>query len=181
MKRTLLFGLLLAASAFSNQAFAQSDVTLNVRLHPIQTIVVKPAQNVVNLDYVTTTDYASGVTLDQNDHISIYSTGAFAVKVKSSTPTLESTHSGVSANINSSDLKITPSLGTGNQITGSVLNTVSLSTTPQVLISNTVGGIDKNFNISYAAAGAGSYVNKYFNVESPTVYTTTVTYTIEAQ
>ncbi len=180
MKKTLLLCVLLATVAFNNQAFAQ-DVTLKVTLRPIQTILINPAQKIVDLNYATKENYSNGVKLDQVDHISIYSTGGFAVKVKSGSPTLGSAHTGISEKIDATDILITPTLSTTTPLAGSTLSAVSLSTTPKTLITNTTGGIDKSFNINYAAAGGGKYVNKYFNVESPTVYTTTVTYTIEAQ
>ena len=44
-----------------------------------------------------------------------------------------------------------------------------------------VSGTDLKFNVAYNGKGNNDYVNKYYNVENPNVYTTTVTYTIEAQ
>ncbi|WP_430615279.1 hypothetical protein [Flavobacterium sp. JP2137] len=177
MKKTLLFSLLLVATAFSAHAQEEGTVTLNVKLHPIQTIMVNPSQNEVDLDYTTNEDYARGVSVKQRDHLSIYSTGAFNVNVRSSSSLL----TGTASNIDASDIKITAALGATKKLVGSTVNSVNLTAGDQLLISNTLGGIDRNFNITYAAAGAGKYINKYYSSESPTVYTTTVTYTIEAQ
>ncbi len=168
-----IFGLTLAAQA-------QDQVTLNVRLHPIQTIQVNSSQKIVDLNYQTINDYATGVSLEQPDHLTVYSTGGFAVSVQTTTDILESAHAEVTENISVSDIKLTPTLGT-SQLAGTILNTVNLSTTPATLFSNTTGGVNRTFNVEYEAAGANAYVNKYFNVEDPTVYTTTVIYTIEAQ
>lgn len=169
-----IFGLTLTAQAQTDQ------VTLNVRLHPIQTIEVTSSQSIVNLNYVTTDDYSNGASLEQPDHLTVYSTGGFKVSVQSTSATLESAHADVSENISVSDIKLIPNLGT-NALAGTDLNTVTLSTTPTTLFSNSIGGVNKQFNVEYEAAGANSYVNKYFNVENPTVYTTTIVYTIEAQ
>ncbi len=182
MKKLAIFTLATLAIALTSKTYAQAsdEVTLNVRLHPIQTIIVNGSQKTVNLDYITTDDYASGVELEQEDHLSIYSTGGFQVSVKSNSSTLESAHQDVTENINASDIQITPSQGT-SPLAGSTLQAISLSDQDQPLISNTIGGVGRTFNIKYEGAGGDAYVNKYFNVENPTTYTTTVVYTIEAQ
>lgn len=179
-KFAVLVCLFVIAGTSALMAQSSANATLNVRLHPIQTIVVNPAQNIVNLDYVTETDYASGVSSEQKDHLTVYSTGAFVVKANSSSSTLESNHQDVTENIDASDIVIRPEQGS-NQLSGATFTTINLSDQAQSIISNSTGGVDRTFNINYAGAGANSYVNKFFNVENPTVYTTTVIYTIEAQ
>src|SRR5690554_4744623 len=61
-------------------AFAQTaTANLSVTINPIQTIqVINPD---VNLNYSTTEHYKLGVSSEQADHLKIYSTGAFQVKV----------------------------------------------------------------------------------------------------
>src|SRR5690606_37430535 len=59
-------------------------VTLNVRLHHIQTLIINPDQKVVDLDYDTKDDYANGVQVTKNDHLQVYSTVGFGLKVKAS-------------------------------------------------------------------------------------------------
>jgi len=187
MKKAVIFTLGILALVLTPKAYGQTtnnvdsdEVTLNVRLYPIQTIVVNSSQKIVNLDYQTTDDYANGVALDQADHLNIYSTGGFQISAKSSTTTLESAHQDVPENIDASDIIITPSLGTSG-LSGTNFQTISLTNQDQPIISNPTGGVNKTFNIKYEAAGADAYVTKYFNVENPTTYTTTVVYTLEAQ
>ncbi|UKT62967.1 hypothetical protein [Pedobacter mucosus] len=158
-------------------AFAQTDnATLNIRLYPIQTITVNPTQKTVNLDYKTTADYTDGVSLAQADHLTVYSTGAFIVKVKSASASL----TGAKSNIDANDVSISPLAGTSNQLANATYSARNLSNADQTIISSNTGSVNKNFNITYKAAGAQKYVDKYFKTENPTVYTTTVTYTIEA-
>lgn len=114
-------------------------------------------------------------------HLTVYSTGAFAVNVQSKDAQLSSVNTSITEKINAADIKLTPTAGTTNPLSGSKLSTVTLSTTPTELISSNIGGVDKTFNVKYSAAGADSYLNKYFNVENPTTYTTVVTYTIVAK
>lgn len=182
MKNLLLIIAIVFSLGVSFAAHAQSNydqVTLNVRLYPIQTIVVNPAQRTVNLDYSSPDDYNDGVSIELEDHLSIYSTGGFAVKVKSSSSTLESQHNDVTEDIDASDIKITATDGTNSS--GSTFTDLNLTDQYEVLISNNTGGVNKNYNITYEAAGGDTYINKYFDVENPTTYSTYVQYTIEAQ
>lgn len=182
MKKRFL-GLVLGLTAFAANAQTDTDqVALNVKLYPIQTIVVNAAN--VDLEYKTKDDYANGVTVSQGDHLTVYSTGGFTVNVKSETATL--TTSLATANgesINSSDIKISAAAGTTNSLAGAAYETnVPLTTTGAKLIKSTTGGVNKTFNVSYKAEGnLDSYVNKYFkDGNNPTVYTTNVIYEIVA-
>lgn len=178
MKKILLTAFTL--SLISLQASAQNNVsvsdllTFNIRLHPIQTIEVTPLQKVVNLDYVTKADYENGVNVDQPDHLRVYSTGGFAVRVESSSP-LKKT--GSTEEIDVSDIIITPSSGS-TESADTHYPEVNLTPAAQELISSTTGGVDRKFNINYRAAGVNKYVNRYVNLENPTVYTGTIMYSI---
>lgn len=180
MKRIIFLSVALTALLSLNANAQTSQTTLNVRLHPIQTILVNTAQNTVNLDYVTSANYKDGVDIDQPDHLTVYSTGAFTVTVNSSTDKL--TNAAFSAdNIESSDITITAKAGTTKPLTGAVPTSVKLGTTAQPLITSDKGGNNVTFDINYAARGNDEYLNKYHKEESPTVYTTNVTYTIAAK
>lgn len=182
MKKRFL-GLVLGLTAFAANAQDHTDqVALNVKLYPIQTIVVNAAN--VDLEYKTKTDYANGVTVSQGDHLTVYSTGGFTVNVKSEAATLTSLLGAASAeSINSSDILISAAEGTTNPLDGAAYETeVSLTTTGAQLIQSTTGGVNKNFNVTYRAKGdLNNYVNKYFkDGNNPTVYTTNVIYEIVA-
>lgn len=185
MKKRFL-GLALVLTAFAANAQVgpteTDQVALNVKLYPIQTIVVNAAN--VDLEYKTKTDYANGVTVSQGDHLTVYSTGGFTVNVKSETATLTSSLATANGeSINSSDIKISAAAGATNSLAGAAYETdVPLTTTGAKLIKSTTGGVNKNFNVSYKAEGnLDSYVNKYFkDGNNPTVYTTNVIYEIVA-
>lgn len=186
MKKIILTSAIIFGAAVAT--FAQTSVpvteiqkrtdftTLNINLYPIQTLEVNAAQKNVNLDYKTKNDYANGVSSDQKNHLSIYSTGGFNVKVRSVSDKL----AGVKDNIDAIDVKVTPKDGTNNPLTGGTLTAKQLTTNPEIIITNSAGGVDKNFDINYEAKGNDKYVNKYYNSESPTTYSTTVIYSIEA-
>lgn len=160
------------------------DVSLNVRLSPIQTIEVLTSQKIVNIDYVTRADYEKGVATTQANHLKIYSTGGFIVSVSTLNDYIENNYSvssGSKEMINASGITIRASDGS-NPLSGVLYSTnVPLSKEGSVLFSKGTGGIDKNFNITYTAENLDAYVNKQVNGEVETIYNTTVVYTIASQ
>ena len=160
------------------------DVSLNVRLNPIQTIEVTTSQRIVNIDYVTRPDYEQGVSNTQANHLTIYSTGGFIVSVNSLDdyiPNNYSVSSGSSEVINASGITIKASDGSNPLLGVRYSANVPLSKEGSILFSKGTGGIDKNFNITYSAESLDAYVNKQVNGEVETIYNTTVVYTIAAQ
>ncbi|TXF77471.1 hypothetical protein [Chryseobacterium sp.] len=177
MKKGTLF-LNLAFAFFSAMAAGQNsgEVSLKINLYPIQTIVVNAGTNTADLDYKTLDDYKNGVSITKEDHLKIFSTGGFTVRVKTISPTLTNTLNGSS--IDAGDITVTVSKGTTNGIEGLTYSSIPLSNTDTELISSPFGGNNKTFNINYAAKGEDKYVNKYMKAQTPTVYTTQVVYSI---
>lgn len=174
-------GLFLASNAVSAQVGSKTaQATLNVNLYPIQTIEIT-GDKTVNLDYVTKDDYSNGVEKKMNDHLTVYSTGGFAVKVKSESENLTYTKENTSDIIEASTINLTATKGSGNSLAAANFESVVLTNADKNLITSTVGGSQLKFNVAYKGQGDNNYINKYYNVESPNVYKTTVTYTIEAQ
>ncbi|MEG0529562.1 MAG: hypothetical protein RR578_04425, partial [Bacilli bacterium] len=62
------FILTILCALVSGVAFGQAQATLNVKLYPIQTIVIG-GNNTVNLEYKTKDNYLNGVTSDMKDHL----------------------------------------------------------------------------------------------------------------
>lgn len=168
-----LFGVVTVANAQST-----GNVTLNIKLNPIQTLVVNSKQTTVDLNYTTKNDYANGVSVDQADHLTVYSTGGFQVKVKASGSQL----TGKANNINVSDVTLTASNGTQALSNSASFSSAQLSAEDKVIVSSSKGGVDKTINVNYAAKGDNNaYLDYYQNTENPTVFTITLTYTIVAQ
>lgn len=182
MKNLFSFVALVCTLLTSNVLFAQKDAqaNLNVRLYPIQTIEISGEKS-INLDYVTKENYASGVTKSMNDHLTVYSTGGFAVKVKSESDNLTYAKGKDKHEIDLNTITINASKGTSNDLAEAEFAPVTLSKEYKDLITSTVGGSKLNFNVDYQGQGSNNYINKYYSVESPNVYNTTITYTIEAQ
>lgn len=153
------------------------NVTLNVKLKPIQTLVVNNAQKIVNLDYITKDDYANGVSSMNADHLNIFSTGGFQVKVKSSSAALQNGGKNIQANT----IQIKATAGSEAVNGAQYAQNVQLSANETMLVSSSNGGIDKKISIEYKGAGANAYLNNYIAGQDPTVYTTELTYTIVSQ
>ena len=177
MKKLILTTAILL-TAFAG-AFAQSsaDANLSVTINPIQTIQVNNAN--VNLNYSTTDHYKNGVTADRPNHLTVYSTGAFQVKVKASDLKATGTNT---ETIVASGITVTAANGSLNPLANlTTKGAVALPTTEAATIfTSTQGGVDRNVNVTYKGAGGDAYINKYFKTGSDNVYNTTVTYSIEA-
>lgn len=173
MKKIILASILMLGLVTVNA----QNVTLNVNLKPIQTLVVTPAQKIVNLNYTTTDDYKNGVSSTNADQLTIYSTGGFQVRVKSASATLQSGSKTMDANT----IQIKASAGSDAVNGAQYTQNVQLSNTEATLVTSTKGGVDKKISIEYKGAGANAYIDNYIAGQNPTVYTTELTYTIVSQ
>jgi len=182
MKTKKNFALLLViVSSFLNIIEIKAEepksakVKLNIVLKPIQTIIVNYQQE-VNLAYNTIDNYEEGVSTTIKDHLKIFSTGGFEVKVKSDSDL----SNGDGSNIESSDIEILAEKGTDNEVVNSVAGPVVLGE-PKTLINSNSGGRDLMYNITYnnESGGKDKYINLYKN--GANTYSTQITYTIAAK
>lgn len=183
MKKVVIASLVMLMGITTQAQTNTDNATLNVRLNPIQTLVVNPAQETVNLDYTTTNHYSTGVSSKQENHLNVFSTGGFEVKVKSSSAELtNASTAGPNGNINASTIQIVASQGKEQALANAdYKSAVTLSTTEGVLVSSTKGARDKNIDIEYKAAGNDAYLDHYVANQTPTVFSTSVIYTIYAK
>lgn len=163
-----LFGFL---SAIAQQS---RDVSLNIRLNPIQSLTVNADQLTVNLDYRSKDDYKSGVTVIEQNHLSVFSTGGFEILSKSKSPYLSNN----GQNIDISDITLSSGAGTNNQLDQANYKSISLSQSDNVLLSSIKGAANRNINISYSAKGDYKYLDLYRHSGSNNIFNTIVTYTI---
>lgn len=181
MRRILITILIVTSTiavAQTQSSGSSGSVTLSLRLSPIQTLLVNSSQKSIDLVYTDANDYRNGVTSEQKDHLKIFSTGAFTVNVQSESDEIK--RSDGDESISAHTLKVKAAPGASNAMTDATVNEVSLSSTATNIITSGVGSANRTFNITYSGMGADAYVNKYYDNESPTIYSTTVTYTITA-
>lgn len=155
-----------------------ATVKLNIVLNPIQTIIVNTQQE-VNLVYKTIDNYKEGVLKTIENHLKIFSTGGFEVKVKSGGDLISN---GDGSNIESSDIKILAENGNNNKVENTVEGPVELGGAETLLINSDSGGRDLMYNITYnnESGGEDKYINLYKNGGANT-YSTQITYTIAAK
>lgn len=179
MKKKLFVLIVSALSFLGVNSLMAQDVTLNVKLYPIQTLVVNGSKT-VDLEYKTVGDYADGVSSKQANHLKVYSTGGFEIKASSKTPYL----SGSKEKIELSDIKLTAAKASNSNTWVDDVDfpqQAPLTSEGTKIASSAKGGVDLNFDVLYEAAGGNKYVNLYRSDETPTKFTTEVTYTITAQ
>ena len=159
-----------------NDALAQTptdadNVTLNIKLNPIQTITVNSDE--VNINYTSKAHYQSGSTSNViGSHLSVFSTGAFNVSVSAKDDVFQTDN--VDSVIPVNIVKITATGGI--EETGK--SGVELNTSPALLIESTTGGSDLKYDVEYKTTHSEyAYINHYKDGSSNT-FTTTVTYTI---
>jgi hypothetical protein len=170
---------LVCVNSVKAQTKTSDNVTVSIKFKPIQTIVVNPNQKTVNLVYKTKDHYASGVSETRNDHLEIFSTGGFEVKVSTDG---DFTRKG-GGTISADSVTVKADFGTGTDNGKFTFTEVALSTTPKTLITADKGGRALKYNVTYDnTAGANdAYINKYISEDSEkgeSVYTAKVIYTI---
>jgi hypothetical protein len=166
------------------QTSDEVEVTVNIKFKPIQSIVVNSVQKTVNLEYNTLQNYQEGVSVIMNDHLEVFSSGGFQVKVKANENFTRVEEGTGTETIPAGEVIVQAAPGNGN--TGNFgsegLPLVSLSSNEQPLIGADTGGNFK-FHVTYDNTDAGgnfAYLNKHARHEE-TSYTATVTYSIVAQ
>lgn len=188
MKKTILFFGLVAGLFTANAQTTvpstpvalPSSATLNVNLHPIQSIMVNPVTRVVDLDYKTITNYVDGVSKEVKNHLTVMSTGGFTVMVNTLNDELTSTTDIVNS-IELNDIKITSSKGANlgsldNSITDYMSANAFLNKTGESIGSSAKAGAGM-INVTYSAEGNNKYL-ALGNNKTMTTYTATVQYTI---
>ena len=172
MKQFLLTALALVAFATSKA----QQVKLNVILKPIQTLVVNDEQKTVNLEYTTANDYLNGVGKTNQDHLTIYSTGGFQVKVKANNANMQLAGKTMAV----STVKLTASAGSQALTNATYQQDMSLTGggSEATLVSSSNGAVNKNVTVKYQGAGANAYIDNYVPNQNPSTYTADLTYTI---
>lgn len=179
-KNFLLTGALLIMALFSvNGVMAEAPIAttattnVNIKLNGIQSITV--GQTNVDLIYTTIKDYNDGVETKMIDHLTVYSVGAFVVKVSSKGKFKTTTGEEISAGT----VTITAEKTAEQQSSPGDLNPVVITTGSEILkqplITSSEGGFNKKYNVNYKHAFTDE--TKAFENKVGT-YTAIVTYDI---
>lgn len=174
----LVFALFFSTGKISGQTNSDG-VTLNIRFKPVQTITIQPSQKSVDINYSTQENYNNGVSVTLDDHVSVFSSSGFQIKVEAGSDNFE--NAGGDKTIPVSDVVINASAGSGNH-NSNTYSSVPLSAMPVSLITSESGGRDLKYSITYdnsAAGSAGAYEGNYATSgNDETVYNAEITYSI---
>jgi len=173
----ILSGILNVNSVFAQTTNNTDNVTLNIKLNPIQTIQVNPDQKTVDIVYSKIDDYKNGVSEFRENHLQVFSTGGFEVKVNSA----DKLTNNKGKEILASDITVLATPGTGNKLEMEEGEAVALGS-EQTLIASKIGGRDLKYNVTYnnkLGGGNDNYLNLY-DKNANNIFTTEVTYTIIA-
>jgi hypothetical protein len=174
----ILSGILNVNSVFAKDTNNTDDnVTLNIILNPIQTIQVNSDQKTVDIAYSEINDYRNGLSVNKLDHLQIFSTGGFVVKVNSA----EKLTNNKGKEISASDITVLATPGTDNGLVMEESEAVALGSEQKTLITSKTGGRDLKYNVTYnnELGGNDNYLNLY-DKDANNIFTTEVTYTIIA-
>lgn len=164
--------------ALPHLMFAQvqnGSVRLNVVLSQVQSLTVNQSQGQVDLRFSRKEDFRDGVDINERNHLNVFSSGRFVVKVSAQSDLQRPGGRAIPA----STIAVTP-MATGGitQVPGmTTANNVSLSPRESrtIIKSPTHGTIATSFDVLYHASGEG-----YALLDNGT-YSATVVYTIEAE
>ena len=170
-----------APSAYEGNRVSSDAVTVNLKFAPIQSIQVNPTQKTIDFVFDSPTDYTTGLsaaekTLTKQDHLTVYHSGPFNVKVKSS-----GFVNGSETIAEENHVNILAKIGANSAVTTDDVTyaKVSLAATDGAdFINSTKGGMGFTFDVTYDHVGdITKYINHNFNSTEKT-YVATVTYEI---
>jgi hypothetical protein len=179
MTQRITYLIVLFFCAFmSVNAQESGRVMVNINLHRVQIIKVNPIQSEVHLDYKQPDDYEDGVNSLQENHLTIFSTGAYEVFVSSDQP-LSYIHENQQADIHNALMvrANNPNGGSG----GILLNSVYIQQSKQSIISSDKGDFGISFDIEYHGMGGNAFLNLIDASKELTIKQTNLVYTIEVK
>ena len=174
-KNVIAAGVAVFICAAAHAQTGNSDVvTVNLKLNPIQTLIVNPSQKTVDLVYVTKEDYGNGVQATLQDHLQVYSTGGFNITAQTSGSVFQGGEGDLPIG---GTIGLIPREGTTKPVPGTGYLIPDLNTAPLNVIEATTGTNDGTFNMTYWGIGQ-DFLRDYYKAGTDNTFTTQVTYTI---
>jgi len=178
MKNGIYF-LLLAVCLFTKKSNAQSAaVKLNIVFNHVQNLTINPLQTETTLVYNTQADYENGVETVQKEHLTVFSTAAYVVKVRVAdeefvqTAGLGQQHMSL-PNITISAIPVVQ----GNRV---LVETKVLGTDGRSIISSDNAALNDVYDVSYRGPGGNLFLD-YVSKNGQNVFSNTVLYSIETK
>lgn len=179
----IICGMVCVNSVKAESTLPNSDqVTVNLKFKPVQSISVKTDQKEVNFVYDSETDYLNGVTsVTHANHLKVFSTGGFEVKVIASNENFTSGNTNLTIPVDHVSVKATASAGNPINEYTFIGEPQALGVDDKIIIKSSKGGTELEFDVEYDNTGdsSGAFINGYNSKhEEEIVFTTIVTYSI---
>lgn len=174
-KITLVFALLLTFVTIQISAQTEAEANLTVKLNKIQSITVLSPNVVIEL--ATAEDYKNGITKTVNNHLNVFSTGGYIVRVSSAQTNLTNTN-GKTLAVDNISISANGSGAVANPV---VLQNPATGIQAPILIESATSTSGTNYNVSYIAAGNEANYVAAFDTAGPDDldFKVDVLYTIE--
>ncbi len=115
--------------------------------------------------------FANGVSSLNADHLTVFSTRGFQVKVKNTNALLQNGSKHIKVNT----IQLKASAGTDAINGAQYAQGAILSANATTLVTSSTGAANKKISIDYKGAGANEYMDNYIAGQDPTVYTAELT------
>lgn len=156
----------------------QSTVRLNIVLNHVQNLTVNASQESTTLTYNTVEDYKKGVEVVQKEHLNVFSTSPFVVKVKVENEDFVQLGADQQNRMRLPNISVRAT--SAEQGSGMILEQKILSAQDAALITADNPLFNHKFDVTYTGPGDNEMI-KYSEFGKLTTYTNVVMYSIEAK
>ncbi|QBQ40075.1 hypothetical protein [Sphingobacterium psychroaquaticum] len=157
---------------------AQNAVRLNIVLNHVQNLTVNASQETTTLTYNTVEDYANGVAVVQKEHLNVFSTSPYVVKVR--VVNEEFIKNGGEPGTGMLQPNVSVLAAPAAQPDGVVTEGRILSLEERAIITGDNPAFDNKFDVTYKGPG-GNELIKYSEFGKVNTFTNVVLYSIEAK
>ncbi len=156
----------------------QTAVRLNIVLNHVQNLTVNAAQETTTLTYNTVEDYSKGVEVLQKEHLNVFSTSPFVVKVRVENQDFVQIGADQQNRMRLPNISVKAT--SAEQGNGMILEQKILSLQESALITADNPAFNHKFDITYKGPGDNEMI-KYSEFGKITTFTNVVMYSIEAK
>lgn len=157
---------------------AQTNVRLNIVLNHVQNLTIHPDQSAVTLTYNDLEDYRRGVEVVKNSHLTVFSTGAYEIKVRLANEEFMKLGGQVTDKLIMPKIKVKATSVLANDQVN--LTTGELSTAGGRIISSDLPSFNAVYDVTYQGPG-GEELIQYAEKNKTVVFTNDVLYSIETK
>ncbi|MBE8719307.1 hypothetical protein [Sphingobacterium pedocola] len=157
---------------------AQQSARVHVVLHRVQNLTVNPTQQTTTLTYKTLDDYQNGVEVLQKEHLNVFSTTGYVVKVRLGAPRYHQLIAGNEEQVDMPAIRISAQSVAAQPLTE--FTPQFAGATNETIISNRSASMTEVFDVRYQGPG-NNVMSRFVQGAEVTELSNTVVYSIEAR